>query len=38
VGADIVEVLPDRDHAGITSLLAAHIMFEVLCLDAARRK
>jgi agmatinase len=38
VGADLVEVLPDRDHAGITSLLAAHIMFEVLCLDAARRK
>jgi agmatinase len=38
VGADVVEVLPDRDHAGITSLLAAHIIFEVLALDAARRK
>ena len=37
VGADIVEVLPDRDHAGITALLAAHIIFEVLCLDAVRR-
>lgn len=37
VGADVVEVLPDRDHAGITALLAAHVMFEVLCLDAVRR-
>jgi agmatinase len=38
VGADVVEVLPDRDVAGITSLLAAHIMFEILALDAAGRK
>jgi agmatinase len=38
VGADVVEVLPDRDVAGITSLLAAHIMFEVLALDAVRRR
>ena len=38
VGADVVEVLPDRDVAGITSLLAAHIMFEVLCLDAVRKR
>jgi arginase family enzyme len=37
VGADVVEVLPDRDVAGITALLAAHVMFEVLCLDAAQR-
>jgi agmatinase len=37
VGADVVEVLPDRDHGQITSLLAAHIMFEILCLDAIRR-
>lgn len=37
VGADVVEVLPDRDPAGITSLLAAHVVFEVLALDAARR-
>lgn len=37
VGADVVEVLPDRDPAGITALLAAHIIFEVLCLDAASR-
>jgi len=38
VGADVVEVLPDRDHAGVTSLLAAHIAFEILCLDAVRRR
>jgi agmatinase len=37
VGADVVEVLPDRDVAGITSLLAAHVIFEILALDAARR-
>ncbi len=37
VGADVVEVLPDRDPAGITALLAAHVMFEILCLDAVRR-
>lgn len=36
VGADVVEVLPDRDVSGITALLAAHIMFEILCLDAKR--
>lgn len=38
VGADVVEVLPDRDPAGITAFLAAHIVFEVLCLDAVRRQ
>ncbi len=32
-GADVVEVLPDRDVAGITALLAAHVAFEVLSLD-----
>lgn len=37
VGADVVEVLPDRDPQGITSLLAAHIMFEILALDARSR-
>ena len=37
VGADVVEVLPDRDVAGITALLAAQVMFEVLALDAASR-
>jgi agmatinase len=37
VGADVVEVLPERDVAGITALLAGHVIFEVLCLDAVRR-
>ncbi len=36
VGADVVEVLPDRDVAGNTALLAAHVMFEVLALSACR--
>lgn len=36
VGADLVEVLPDRDRAGITALLGAHVVFEILCLDALR--
>lgn len=36
VGADVVEVLPDRDPQGITSLLAAHVIFEILCLDGLR--
>lgn len=34
VGADIVEVLPDRDPAGITSMFAAQLMLEVLALSA----
>lgn len=38
VGADVVEVLPDRDVAGNTALLAAHVMFEILAMDALRRK
>lgn len=38
VGADVVEVLPDRDVAGNTSLLAAHIVFEILCLDGLRKR
>lgn len=37
VGADIVEVLPDRDPAGITSLLAAHILFEMLAVAAVAK-
>lgn len=37
VGADVVEVLPDRDVAGITALLAAHVLFEILTLSAAVR-
>jgi agmatinase len=37
VGADVVEVLPDRDVGGATALLAAHVMFEILALDAVGR-
>ncbi|MHC4949068.1 MAG: arginase family protein [Planctomycetota bacterium] len=35
-GADVVEVLPDRDPAGVTSLLASHVLFEILALAAVR--
>lgn len=38
IGADVVEVLPDRDVAGITSLLASHIIFEILCLGALNKR
>jgi agmatinase len=38
VGADVVEVLPDRDPAGITALLAANVIFEILAIAAARVK
>ncbi|KFI05679.1 agmatinase [Massilia sp. BSC265] len=31
VGADVVEVAPAYDHAGVTSLLAANLAFEMLC-------
>lgn len=34
-GADVVEVLPDRDVSGMTAMLAAHVMFEVLALSAS---
>ncbi|KAA0214676.1 MAG: agmatinase [Leptolyngbya sp. PLA3] len=33
-GGDVVEVLPDRDVAQNTALLAAHVAFEILCLSA----
>jgi agmatinase len=39
VGADVVEVLPDRDvggSGGITALLASHVIFEILALAALR--
>lgn len=36
-GADVVEVLPDRDPAGTTAFLAAHVLFETLALDACLR-
>lgn len=38
VGGDVVEVLPDRDPAGITAYLAAHIAFEILALCAVSRR
>ena len=34
VGADLVEVLPDRDSGQITSLLASHLIFEILAASA----
>ncbi|MEO0511588.1 MAG: agmatinase [Planctomycetota bacterium] len=36
VGADVVEVLPDRDPVGITSLLAGHVAFEILAASVSR--
>ncbi len=38
VGADVVEVLPDRDPGGVTAFLAAHVMFEIIALDAAEKQ
>ena len=35
VGADVVEVAPAYDHAGITSLLAARLGLEILGADGA---
>jgi agmatinase len=37
VGADVVEVLPERDPAGVTALLGAHVLYEILALDAINR-
>jgi agmatinase len=34
IGADVVEVLPDRDPAGITAMLAAQAVFELLSIGA----
>lgn len=34
VGADIVEICPAYDHAGITSLVGVDVMFEMMCLMA----
>ncbi|HEX5858653.1 MAG TPA: agmatinase [Microbacterium sp.] len=34
VGADVVEVAPAYDHAGVTGLAAAHTAWEVICLMA----
>ncbi|MBI3822357.1 MAG: agmatinase [Planctomycetes bacterium] len=41
IGGDVVEVSPPWDHAGITALAGAQMMFEILCLSAeafARRR
>ena len=38
VGFDVVEVLPDKDPAEITALLAANIVYEFLSLIALRKK
>jgi len=37
IGADLVEVSPPFDSAGITALAGAQLMFELLCLIADRR-
>jgi len=34
IGGDLVEVCPPYDHAGITALAGATILFEILCLAA----
>jgi len=34
VGGDVVEVSPPFDHAGITALAAANMLFEILCVMA----
>ena len=31
VGADVVEVAPAYDHAEITGIAAAHVIYELLC-------
>lgn len=36
-GADVVEVLPDRDVGGVTALLAGQVIMEVVALDAVAR-
>lgn len=36
-GADLVEVLPDRDPAGITSMLAQQVIMEILSVGALRQ-
>ena len=38
VSADVVEVSPPYDHAELTSLAAATLMFELMCLSAARKE
>ena len=38
VGMDVVELAPAYDHVGITSLAAATLAMEMLCLYAAKHK
>ena len=38
VGMDLVEVSPPYDHADITAILAANLVFEFLCLVALNKK
>jgi agmatinase len=38
VGMDLVEVCPELDHADVTSLLAAHLVFEGLALAALDKR
>ncbi|MCP4725099.1 MAG: agmatinase [bacterium] len=38
VSADVVEVLPEFDHGGITSLLASNIIFELISLKAMQKR
>lgn len=38
VGGDVVEVSPPYDHAGITAILAANLVFELLSLLALQRQ
>jgi agmatinase/guanidinopropionase len=37
VGSDIVEISPPYDHADITSLVGADVMFEMLCIMAGKK-
>ncbi|WP_026161307.1 agmatinase [Corynebacterium ciconiae] len=37
VGADVVEVSPAYDHADITGIAAAHVVYDLICLMADRR-
>jgi agmatinase len=38
VGADVVEVAPAYDHAEITSIAAAHVLYDLVSLLALREK
>ena len=37
IGADVVEVAPAYDHAEITSIAAATVVFDLLCLMVANQ-